>query len=274
MPFDEQQYQWEEIPEEGVEPPRHLPTWVKWVGISIISLLLVVGLVFLVRGMLNRFAQDEKMEEVEVQVSRAEAECLSAQDQEKCISRIAFRLASDHGDSDYCIDIADAVERDECYTVAAVVSLNADGCTDVESAELRANCEDAILAQTIDVNDGIEACEGFSQEVDRVSCKSVYEFTGMLAEDCLSRGISQQLCDDGAIMLQAIANENPDYCDQILNEEQVMTCIELVTVIDRDQDGLTEEEELLYGTDDRNPDTDGDGFGDRQEIESGYDPLA
>lgn len=42
---------------------------------------------------------------------------------------------------------------------------------------------------------------------------------------------------------------------------------------DADQDGLTDEEEALYGTDRQKLDTDGDGYGDGAEVRSGYDPL-
>lgn len=42
---------------------------------------------------------------------------------------------------------------------------------------------------------------------------------------------------------------------------------------DSDQDGLSNDEEKLYGTDAFNKDTDGDGYSDGVEVESGYDPL-
>lgn len=42
---------------------------------------------------------------------------------------------------------------------------------------------------------------------------------------------------------------------------------------DYDQDGLSNEEELIYKTDPYNKDTDGDGYGDYTEISTGYDPL-
>ncbi len=44
-------------------------------------------------------------------------------------------------------------------------------------------------------------------------------------------------------------------------------------ILDNDQDGLTNAEERLYGTDINNPDTDGDGYSDATEVKSGYDPL-
>ena len=42
---------------------------------------------------------------------------------------------------------------------------------------------------------------------------------------------------------------------------------------DADQDGLTNEEEQLYGTDPQKADTDGDGYSDGAEVRSGYNPL-
>lgn len=42
---------------------------------------------------------------------------------------------------------------------------------------------------------------------------------------------------------------------------------------DSDQDGLSDEEERMYGTDSFNRDSDGDGYSDGAEIKSGYDPL-
>ncbi|MDO8566377.1 MAG: hypothetical protein Q7S04_04340 [Candidatus Moranbacteria bacterium] len=42
---------------------------------------------------------------------------------------------------------------------------------------------------------------------------------------------------------------------------------------DSDQDGLSNDEEKLYGTNPFNKDTDGDGYSDGIEVESGYDPL-
>ncbi len=42
---------------------------------------------------------------------------------------------------------------------------------------------------------------------------------------------------------------------------------------DRDDDGLTDDEEAGYGTDPANPDSDGDGYTDGDEVKNGFNPL-
>ena len=48
---------------------------------------------------------------------------------------------------------------------------------------------------------------------------------------------------------------------------------EVVVFNDADSDGLSNEEEKIYGTDSEVADTDGDGYSDGVEIEGGFDPL-
>lgn len=44
-------------------------------------------------------------------------------------------------------------------------------------------------------------------------------------------------------------------------------------VTDTDNDGLSNVDELKYGTNPNNPDTDGDGYPDGEEVQNGYNPL-
>lgn len=45
------------------------------------------------------------------------------------------------------------------------------------------------------------------------------------------------------------------------------------SLVDSDHDGLSNDLESLYTTDPSNPDTDGDGYKDGEEVANGYDPL-
>ena len=55
------------------------------------------------------------------------------------------------------------------------------------------------------------------------------------------------------------------FADDIVNTKNIFQ--------DSDQDGLSNDEEKLYGTNPFVKDSDGDGYGDGVEVESGYDPL-
>ncbi|MBI5913018.1 hypothetical protein HY839_01090, partial [Candidatus Azambacteria bacterium] len=61
---------------------------------------------------------------------------------------------------------------------------------------------------------------------------------------------------------------------QVLTEgKKVLFPIASEPNADPDNDGLKNWEEEIYKTDPRNPDTDGDGYLDGEEVASGYDPT-
>lgn len=61
--------------------------------------------------------------------------------------------------------------------------------------------------------------------------------------------------------------------DVIVSEDTPVVTSPLVESPDSDNDGLTDAEERVVGTDPENADTDNDGYSDYQELLSGYDPL-
>jgi hypothetical protein len=63
--------------------------------------------------------------------------------------------------------------------------------------------------------------------------------------------------------------EEDVFVEEVIEEEE-----EIVDLRDSDKDGLTDEEEAVLGTDPFNPDTDGDGLFDYEEVHTwGTDPL-
>lgn len=73
-------------------------------------------------------------------------------------------------------------------------------------------------------------------------------------------------------------NENVNQNQNLVNKinsnfnENLNANINTAT-LDSDNDGLTDNEEKIYGTDSKNSDTDGDGFNDGLEVATSHDPL-
>lgn len=59
----------------------------------------------------------------------------------------------------------------------------------------------------------------------------------------------------------------------IADDENIYQAPPAVIMIDSDADGLIDDLERKFGTDVNNPDSDGDGYKDGEEIKNGYDPL-
>ncbi|MDP2631873.1 MAG: hypothetical protein Q8P30_03870 [Candidatus Uhrbacteria bacterium] len=87
---------------------------------------------------------------------------------------------------------------------------------------------------------------------------SVFVFQGM--------AVDQEVVVDEIV--DTIVEEDVVVDTEVLEEE-----VEVAQGKDTDSDGLTDVEEKLYGTDYRNPDTDGDTFLDGNEVFHRYDPL-
>lgn len=64
---------------------------------------------------------------------------------------------------------------------------------------------------------------------------------------------------------------------EFLGSTQVLeghkTRIKKMLVKDSDHDGISDDDEKVFGTDPQNPDSDGDGFLDGAEVKEGYNPL-
>jgi len=65
-------------------------------------------------------------------------------------------------------------------------------------------------------------------------------------------------------------NQNANF-QNTLSNPSLSTLNDLL--VDSDNDGLSNSEEEQYGTDINNPDTDGDGYNDGEEVKNGYNPL-
>ena len=77
-----------------------------------------------------------------------------------------------------------------------------------------------------------------------------------------------------------VADAGLDILDEVAERDPNLEGYPIVTpvptdpaTLDFDGDGLSQTEEIQYGTDPYNPDTDGDGIRDGDEVSAGSDPL-
>jgi len=82
-------------------------------------------------------------------------------------------------------------------------------------------------------------------------------------------------CPEGFECVSDDCSPSLSWCGPVQNNSNIENTEEMENLknIDSDQDGLSDEEEIFYGTDKNNPDTDGDTYLDGDEVKNGYNPL-
>ncbi|MFA6130859.1 MAG: hypothetical protein WC730_01185 [Patescibacteria group bacterium] len=165
-----------------------------------------------------------------------------------------------------------------CSTIAALETSDIDSCASLSGDE-KINCEDlAYLSKSQDEDDE-SWCKKIKSEILATSCEDNFA-----AQESLLR------IEDASL------TGNPLDCEALENTDDQVNCLDVIASIDEDEDGLTRQDEYaagtldtdwdadndglndgeevsIHGTDPREIDTDGDGFSDFVEVQSGYDPL-
>lgn len=81
--------------------------------------------------------------------------------------------------------------------------------------------------------------------------------------------------ENGQVVIEIDIDDGPDHDDDLDDEDDNQTdpLLSMLDIIDSDDDGLSNVTEKSIGTDPFNPDSDGDGYSDREEILNNYNPL-
>lgn len=277
--FNQENVEWVDVQQGGAAPttppPRApLPQWAR---VVIVILIGIVGL-----GLIGLFVwsiffagrQEPSQEEVQREngIQQAIRECNEAQDRERCLESVAMRLAQQNGDVQLC-DQYEGEEFNGCVALAAIETGQQSYCDRIEDEAFRMLCRDAVVGRTLE-RDSLAACQEFSDDFARQRCEEAFIRESAISANCDVEGITEEICSFGAITAEAVETRNPGLCDQIQGE-WFDICVERSGVFaDLDLDGLNEQEEASLGTDDTNPDTDGDGLSDYEEArEIGTDPT-
>lgn len=241
---------------------------------TVVVLLIVFVSVFLIQRSRARRALEEAAEQqMEETVTAATDACDETNDPEKCLTGVKPDLAQNSGNQAFCEGLT-AEALDACLTLAAITAKDSSVCARVVESEKRDACADAVLGTVPTEERTFDMCAGFSTAEVREDCEQQWVLAHMIAHDCDTPHITAEQCSIGETIATAIELQDPDVCTTISDASYADTCREFVEPGDRDFDGLDASDEEVYGTDDRNADTDGDGLTDADEIRTWEtDPL-
>ncbi|MBI4256458.1 hypothetical protein HY626_00175 [Candidatus Uhrbacteria bacterium] len=251
---------------------------IPWKPVALIAggVILVIVLVFVV----IRLVQGDRQEDVLVQngVTDELATCETTLDPQGCRERLVQDLAASEGTEELC-ELLDAQEdRDNCYWAVARANQDVKPCSSISIAEDAVRCSDGVMeTQAREVADP-SLCEQIADVARASRCKE--SIGGSLtSENCVDR--RPEACTDVVLFEKAATTLDAEICDGIVDELMRLSCYDVVEDalvrkldqdVDTDQDGLTDSEEDVYGTDPENADTDGDTYLDGDEVDAGYDP--
>lgn len=171
-----------------------------------------------------------------------------------------------------CGVIPVANERDLCVLeFVDAFPATPDACGTIVEPARQADCQLRIVSQGNDFS----ACAKIPDAAGRDYCYAsvLAGFAGGGEKLCPQlAGADGERCWELFHTSEALRNADYDRCKKISPDAGRQRCLEALPR-DSDGDGLSDYlEQSRYETDPQNPDTDGDGFSDGQEVKGGYNP--
>lgn len=205
-------------------------------------------------------SEDEKIIKPE-ELAKNESNFLAAinGEPEKC-SKISL-----NEDKDYCWQKYATIERDVKWCEKIIDTTKQKECKQLVSFERAIYEKNPTLCNEIDNENYLLNCADNSSKNNTVNC-----------EELVNKG-AKIICSDNQYHLQASTNKDPKMCYQIQGGVQRANCLSEILneslFSDKDGDGLNFLEEIaLYGTNPNEADSDNDKYGDKLEIDAGFNP--
>lgn len=258
-----------ETPPELPKPWFRRPEMIKRIGMGGgVLLLLIFGGIFTKNLLKNTPGPQNELEATRAEVVQRQAECEPSDT--ACMARAQAEVARASGIAAACAGL-DTDMQENCVTLVAIEKKDRTLCDELEKT-LQETCSDAVLLARAAEGEHRDLCKDVVDELKRSSCEALITAMARSLGDCEAYGVDQEVCDAQENIVLLLAEGNYPGCAELAEEERIQ-CMELFSSTDADKDGLTAQEESELGTSDASADTDGDGYSDRQEIESGYNPL-
>lgn len=212
----------------------------------------------------QNFLQDEKEQ---CAGTAAPAECEKLTYGVWAQQRSAEILAA--GDYQRCPELGVGFRVADCWSQLAYSLNDKEICEQITDENFRKNCLDSLIPLSGNFSD----CQQLAAESQKDYCykKIVGEMASV--DDCNSLPAGDRnLCGEIFITQRAVQESDYDLCKTIPTSAGQQNCLNLLPK-DSDGDKLSDyAEKHFFGTDPGNPDTDGDGHLDGDEVRAGYNP--
>lgn len=231
----------------------------KTILLGLVSAVLIViiggGIVLYLRGDIRLPGASTPLPRVMEKVENGKAKCAGAKDKEKCLAELILDEAVLGEQEAACVKIENEALRDGCYDAIARETRDEKICAGISSPVAAEDCVGAIFFAKAKASVDTALCEKIKSGRWQESCYTyIFREKGTL-EYCETVGLKRDLC------VSIVTSTGEERGEESVEEQ------------DSDVDGLIDSEEInIYKTNPRNPDTDGDGFKDGDEVKAGYNP--
>ncbi|OGF20787.1 hypothetical protein A2316_03090 [Candidatus Falkowbacteria bacterium RIFOXYB2_FULL_38_15] len=171
-----------------------------------------------------------------------------------------------------CNEVVDEKARNNCITEIAIRQNDEKSC-DLHKDEAEKNtCLSLILGNKARESDDMAVCLAVPGESYRDSCFFSIVNKKNDAKYCDELGELRDKCLNIILTNKAFEEGDTSFCDNITDADSRESCSAELGGTDSDNDGLSNSDEEKYGTDPKDPDSDGDSYLDGAEVEAGYNP--
>lgn len=233
----------------------------------IIGLIIVIVLVFIFSSSKIKTGRDQVLV-----ISEEEAAGQQAEQEKKAYNDYQQRLAIVYEENIEGCKVLDKLSSiNQCVNSIAIQSKRKDYCEKIQDdEEYKLECLSSIDYLNVSWGDDPNKCDELLSELLVDTCFDEYAVKLNNVDKCdiLENTSRRAHCKDLVNKRIALVFNEPEACNNILNQEIKEQCksAEIVLPLDSDGDGLPDDVEISFGTDPFNEDSDGDGLSDYEEI--------
>lgn len=203
-------------------------------------------------------------------IDEAKSSCATADNVSECEENARADAARVTGEVSVCDGLAEA-KLLNCVSLIASDNADSSLCS-MLSGDDETKCQDGATLVAAKKAKDYGMCAAITDTVMKIGCQGQLVDVVIANGECEKYGIDALTCDFPSALSAVVLSGDPNGC-AVFTGDQKAGCEDVFTSIDGDEDGLSLFDESELGTSDQKADTDGDGYTDLQEVETGHDPL-